>query len=121
MLLYSCVMSLASWPQLSPLDVEYVMMCHVSDNGVLLEERWVNAWAQALHAERVRKLESFKGQAQCMRQAVELVEQGMAAMTLQARPPTTTVMLMMLPPSGRNVHSLPAMLWSHSVRGVGST
>jgi len=40
---------------------------------------------QMLHMERVRKLASFKEQAECMRQAVELVEQGMAAMTLQAR------------------------------------
>ena len=38
-----------------------------------------------LHMERVRKLASFKEQAECMRQAVEMVEQGMAAMTLQAR------------------------------------
>lgn len=38
-----------------------------------------------LHMERVRKLSAFKEQAECMRQAVELVEQGMAAMTRQAR------------------------------------
>lgn len=40
---------------------------------------------QMLHMERVRKLSAFKEQAECMRQAVEMLEQGMAAMTLQAR------------------------------------
>ena len=36
-----------------------------------------------LHIERVRKLDGFKQQAECMRQAIELVEQGMTDMNLQ--------------------------------------
>ena len=36
-----------------------------------------------LHVERVRKLDGFKQQAECMRQAIELVEQGMTDMNLQ--------------------------------------
>ena len=38
---------------------------------------------QMLHMERVRKLDGFKQQAECMRQAIELVEQGMTDMNLQ--------------------------------------
>ena len=36
-----------------------------------------------LQAERVRKLDGFKQQAECMRQAIELVEQGMTDVNLQ--------------------------------------
>ena len=38
---------------------------------------------QMLHMERVHKLDGFKQQAECMRQAIELVEQGMTDMNLQ--------------------------------------
>ena len=38
---------------------------------------------QMLHMERVRKLDRFKQQAECMRQAIELVEQGMTDINLQ--------------------------------------